>query len=106
MKRFAILAIALTTAISSIGCCGLGGCYGRSSYYGSGNCPSGNCGVGGQPMVQPGPTGFYQGYDSNQQAAIGTPIYGGQVATAPVPFGTQPIHRTASLPLQTLPTLP
>lgn len=104
MKRFAILAIALTTAISSIGCCGWGGCYGRSSYYGgSRGCPSGNCGVPGQPMIQPGTTGFYQGYDSNQQAAIGAPVYGGQVAAAPVTYAQPPVHQTA---MQTLPTYP
>lgn len=113
MKRLAILAIALSTAFSSVGCCGWpwpwpcqNGYYGPGfqspGYYGGG-CPGGNCGV--QPGVAPGTTGFYQSYDSIQAAQAGTPV-NGAVAAAPDPISGQPVHRTAMLPLETLPTYP
>ncbi len=112
MKRLAILAIALSTAFSSVGCCGWpwpwpcqNGYYGpgfQSQGYGGG-CPTGNCGVQ-QPM--PGQTGFYQSYDSIQAAQVNGPAPNPQFAATPDPISGGAVHRTAMVPLESFPTYP
>ncbi|MCH8828175.1 MAG: hypothetical protein IID45_01215 [Planctomycetes bacterium] len=103
MKRLAILLIALTTTFASTGCCGLlwpFGHHGQGGYYGNSGCFGGNCGVRTTPGVQVVPqSGFYQSYGSIQAASFGAPGPVGTVSAAP---GT--VHRTAMVPLETLPT--
>ncbi|GAB4154432.1 MAG: hypothetical protein Tsb009_31080 [Planctomycetaceae bacterium] len=115
MKRSALLLLALTSTLAMTGCCGWPWpwpCNYGNGYMGPGfvnpSCPTGNCGVPGQQYIPP-QTGFYQSYGSIQAAQVTTPAVPTPIS-APTTVVEQPqqgtVHRTAMVPLQSLPTYP
>ena len=103
-KQIAYLVTGLSLAMSSVGCCCLGG-YG----YGANRCnPCGGCPTGGSPAYYP-PATTMQTYDGSQTAfapgisqtaaipgaIVGTPIIaspGGYTTTVMVPTNALPTY--------------
>jgi hypothetical protein len=114
MKRMAFLLLALTTITASTGCCGWPWPWACNNYgngyrgpgFSQPGCPSGNCGVPGQTYTAPPQTGFYQSYDSMQTTQVSQPGVPTPINANPTFTQAAPIHRTAMVPLKTLPTYP
>jgi len=85
MRRIVALVLAMTVMMAASGCCGwlhgYGGGY--NSYYGSGGCPGGNCGVNGGPAVIPQST--YYNNSTSIQAGVQPPVTG-PITFAPAPY--------------------